>query len=490
MTADIDGGDILLRQPIDILEDDVAFSLGAKCIEAGRETFTTLVGMLADEAAGKALVVRKQGAGEGFHLRSDRPGLGIIDFGKTGREIRNLVRAMNLGSDDNWMCRPKLALPSGLVVAEHAEAVVRPQSVSGTVLAVDAKGIEIAVADGALRFELLSTLEGAHVDPLAIGLRAGDVVAASEGAEAAAEIDARLTKHERFWVGRLATMRAPTVAGVKAHAGVAEPAIEFRKDDLFDLALVKSLPAGLQDAFAERVPFRVSVNKADGFEALRAQVTQEFATQDKRVSHARDVVTRYQALRSTVRATLNVGLQFAALARLSAEAALAGGQLLSLVIPDEGETFAWAYDARAIDPASLKMLADRFDILLAQGLQHANISVSRLDFLPAAERTLLLEAWQDTAVTGVPTLGIHQMFEAQAARTPDAIALRFKNASLTYRQLDERANAVADALRASGVSPGALVAVGMERSLELVVGLFGVLKAGGAYVPLESYENV
>ncbi len=512
MTADVDGGDILLQQPIDILEDDVAFSLGAKCIEAGRESFATLTGMLADEAAGKPLAMIKQGAGVGFHLRSDRPGLGVIDFSKTVREIRNFVRAMNLGSDDNWMCRPKLALPSGLFVAEHVEVVVRAQSAPDVVLAVDAKGIEIAAADGALRFELLATLEGARVDPLSLGVRAGDVLAHYTDAEGAAEVDARLTKHERFWVGRLVTQRAPTVTGLKPHSGATQPAIEMRKlpeglanaadrrtaltaallayiartgeDEGFDLALTKSLPAGLQQAYAASVPFRVAVNKTDGFDALRDQVAEEFATQDKRVSYARDAVTRYQALRTTVRAPLSVGIRFAALDALKPEVALVDGQLLSLVVSDEGDMFAWAYDARAIDPAALKMLADRFDVLLANGL-HGDVSISKLDILPAAERSLLLEAWQDTAVAGVPALGIHQMFEEQVARTPDAVALRFRNASLTYRQLDERANAVADALRVRGVSPGVLVAVGMERSLELVVGLFGVLKAGGAYVPLD-----
>ncbi|MBK8840950.1 MAG: AMP-binding protein [Hyphomonadaceae bacterium] len=105
--------------------------------------------------------------------------------------------------------------------------------------------------------------------------------------------------------------------------------------------------------------------------------------------------------------------------------------------------------------------------------------------MPTAERSLLLDQWQDTAIEGVPALGIHQMFEMQVARTPDAVALRFKDDSLTYRQLNDRANSVAEALRSSGVLPGVLVAVGMERLLDLVVGLFGVLKAGAAYVPLD-----
>lgn len=513
MTADVDGGDILLQQMIDILDDEVAFSLGAKCIEAGRSSFQTLIGMLAEEASGKSLTVTNQSPSQNFHLRSDRPGLGVIDFSKPKREIRNFVRAMNLGSDDNWMCRPKLALPSGLFIVENAEVVARPQAAPGTIVAVDSKGVEIAAVDGVLRFELFSTLEGGHVDPLATGAAVGDVLASEGYADAAAVADAVFTKHERFWVGRLATMRAPNVAGLKPHTGAAQPALEIRKlpaaltdtverrtalaaalltyiartgeDDNFDLALTKTLSPGLQNAYARHVPFRVAVNKSGNFDLLRSRVAQELEIQDKRGSYARDAVTRYQALRSTNRALLTAGIQFSDLEHASAEAMLAVGQSLSLIIPDTGDSFAWAYDARAIEPASLKMLADRVDVLLASGLKDGSDALSSLEILPTAERSLLLDQWQDTAIEGVPALGIHQMFEMQVARTPDAVALRFKDDSLTYRQLNDRANSVAEALRSSGVLPGVLVAVGMERSLDLVVGLFGVLKAGAAYVPLD-----
>lgn len=512
MTADVDGGDILLQQPIDILDEDVAFSLGAKCIEAGRETFQQLVDMLRAEAGGAVLQVRTQGPREGFHLRSDRPGLGIIDFTRTVQDIRNLVRATNLGSDDNWMCRAKLALPNGLYIAEQADVVARPQAAPGTIIAVDAKGIEIAAQDGFLRFELVTTLEGAPVDLLTTGAQPGHVIAPQADAATANAADAVLTKQERFWVERLATSRAPALTGLKAHPGASEPALHVRKlsadlandrraalttallayivrtgeDDSFDLAIEKPLPVGLDHAYAPRVPFRVALDKTAGFATLLTQVTQEFATQDKRGSYARDAVTRYQSLRTAKPApTLAIGIQSAPLAGLTPAAALADGVMLSLVIPDEGDSYAWAYDSRAIDAASLEMLAGRFEVLLANGLSDGATALNKLNMLPPAERTLLLDTWQDTALPGVPSDGIHQLFDAQVSRTPDAIALRFKGESLTYRELAERSNAIAEALQARGVAPGVLVAVCMERSLDLVAGLMGVLKAGGAYVPLD-----
>src|SRR5438477_10057245 len=91
-------------------------------------------------------------------------------------------------------------------------------------------------------------------------------------------------------------------------------------------------------------------------------------------------------------------------------------------------------------------------------------------------------AWED----GEPCAGtIHQTFEAQALRTPNATALTFSGSSLTYRELNQRANQLARALQTSGVGPEVPVVLYMERSLEMVVSVLAVLKAGGAYVPID-----
>jgi amino acid adenylation domain-containing protein len=105
--------------------------------------------------------------------------------------------------------------------------------------------------------------------------------------------------------------------------------------------------------------------------------------------------------------------------------------------------------------------------------------------LTEAERHRVLVEWNDTAAAYPQEQCLHQLFEAQVERTPDAIAVIFGDQRLTYRELDRRANHLAHHLRTLSVGPDVLVGLCVERSLEMMIGLLGILKAGGAYVPLD-----
>lgn len=110
---------------------------------------------------------------------------------------------------------------------------------------------------------------------------------------------------------------------------------------------------------------------------------------------------------------------------------------------------------------------------------------SKARALSEAERHTILVEWNQTAVDYPRDVTLHQLFESQVRRTPDAVAVVSGSQSLTYRQLNERANQVANYLRKVGVGPDVLVAICAERSLEMVISLLASIKAGGAYVPLD-----
>jgi amino acid adenylation domain-containing protein len=152
--------------------------------------------------------------------------------------------------------------------------------------------------------------------------------------------------------------------------------------------------------------------------------------------------------------------------------------------PDGGlnTTLVYATDLFCAD--RIQRLAFHLLCLLASTLQAPDAPAASLNFLPESERQLI-QSWQHGPTIDVPDLCVHQLFEQQVARTPAAIALIFEEQQLTYSQLNARAHQRAHQLIDLGVGPDVIVAVCLERSVELIVALLAILKAGGAYLPLD-----
>jgi amino acid adenylation domain-containing protein len=168
---------------------------------------------------------------------------------------------------------------------------------------------------------------------------------------------------------------------------------------------------------------------------------------------------------------------------------------LTLCLLDRADGLAgWIeYATDLFDAARIGKMAGHFLDMLEGIVSNPNEHLSRLPLLTEAEMQQLLVDWNDTQVDYPAKACIHELFEAQAQRTPEAVALAGPSltqasgsqVSWTYAELNQRANELANYLQALGVGPGVLAAVCMERTVEMVVGLLAVLKAGGAYVPLD-----
>ncbi|MBV4507382.1 amino acid adenylation domain-containing protein [Pseudomonas sp. BW13M1] len=143
------------------------------------------------------------------------------------------------------------------------------------------------------------------------------------------------------------------------------------------------------------------------------------------------------------------------------------------------------YATSLFEAASVARMAEHWRNLLQGICQDAAQRVADLPLLRREERERTLHAWNDSATDYPRGQTVQQLIEEQAARTPQAIAAVLGEQSLSYEQLNRRANALAHHLRSLGVGPDVLVGIAVERSLEMLVGLLAVLKAGGAYVPLD-----
>ncbi|HEC83714.1 MAG TPA: amino acid adenylation domain-containing protein, partial [Thioploca sp.] len=143
------------------------------------------------------------------------------------------------------------------------------------------------------------------------------------------------------------------------------------------------------------------------------------------------------------------------------------------------------YSTDRFDKATIIRMVGHFNTLLESIATNPEQQVDELPLLTAAEQHQLLVDWNDTAVDYPVEKCIHQLFEAQVERTPEAIAVVFGNQQLTYRALNTKANQLAHHLQTLGVKPEVLVGICIERSVKMIIGLLGILKAGGAYLPLD-----
>jgi amino acid adenylation domain-containing protein/thioester reductase-like protein len=134
---------------------------------------------------------------------------------------------------------------------------------------------------------------------------------------------------------------------------------------------------------------------------------------------------------------------------------------------------------------TMERLVANYQTLLESVVANPDQAVGNLDLLAAAGRTQVLTAWNATQRPYPQEGCVHHLFEQQTARTPDATAVVYQGQSLTYRQLNERANQLAHLLQKAGVGPEVLVGMAVEYSLDVVVGLLAILKAGGVYLPLD-----
>jgi surfactin family lipopeptide synthetase A len=159
---------------------------------------------------------------------------------------------------------------------------------------------------------------------------------------------------------------------------------------------------------------------------------------------------------------------------------------LLIVVDDRGDEISGPiiYNSDLFESTTVRRMVGHWGTLLEKACEDPSTRVDEFSVLTPAERNEILVEWNETAA--VPAqIPVHELFEEQAARIPHNTAVQCGSRQLTYGELNERANQLACSLRALGVGPEVPVALHLERSVEMIVGILGILKAGGGYVPLD-----
>ncbi len=162
---------------------------------------------------------------------------------------------------------------------------------------------------------------------------------------------------------------------------------------------------------------------------------------------------------------------------------------LTFVIEENEEKLAGqiVYNTDLFEPETIERMAEQFQILFAGLVKDVEQRISDLPLLTEAEQVQILKTWNRAPQEfhAPQSKSISELFEAQAKRTPDEIALIYENAQLTYRELNERANRLAHYLMELGAAPETLVGICLEQPMDMIVALLAIFKAGAAYLPLD-----
>ncbi len=448
VTPEIDAGAILVQRHFAIDPDDTALTLNAKCFAAGSDSFAELIEALEQDSAGQP-----QDPGQrSLYKRDDRPDFaGFLDVSRPAADLARLVRALNHGPYWNPLTTAKLRLGAE-VVCVGAARVSDARGTPGQILAVDADSVTIACSAGALICEGLLCQQGLPLAPDAL-VQIGDHVPAPERRHAQAL--AAVVPEEAAYRAALHQLQplnmGSGVASVALDLPVAEKpaliaafgaALAGQLDQhAFDLCYVTDSMQTAPDILSGWVPLRIDLA------APEQAITRQMDRARRAPGFARDIALRDPQLGVLQKPPVAV---------------TDGAEVAAALVLDLGA------GCLRHDPSVVTL--DMAAGLAAAMTAHLNGEA--------------LDDPNDTA-RDYDRICIHHAFEAQAAQTPEAVALVHEAESLTYAELNARANRVAHVLTSMGVRPDTPVALCVKRGPGLLVGALGILKAGGAYVPMD-----
>ncbi|MBL4928221.1 MupA/Atu3671 family FMN-dependent luciferase-like monooxygenase [Fuscibacter oryzae] len=469
----VDEGDILEARRFDIAPNDTALTLNTRCFEAALESFPAVLVQLETGLRRQPQDLSRRG----LHLRTDRPAaMGRLDFAQPAEQVARMVRAMDHGRYWNPVSTAKIATGTRMLNVGTVE-VEAGQGAPGQVLSATPEGLVVACASGAVRLNRLTCqVKGGAICPSTITEATLPLLSADEAGRLTAAL-AAVVSGEGAVRKALKSMNPAAVPGAFS-ATVADWRSLPLAGDLAALALAAARGLGLQDVTIAYggaglpgyladwvpVPLATSGTLAEARTALDAALTKAVATP----TWPLDLMTRDAALQGVVAPQLALS-----------QSGAVPGSVITLT------PAALHYDAARLPEAEAQAIAIRIAALAATLAATApDTPFAALPNMTSAEQAQVTSDWNATLGPRT-TLCVHQAFEAQVARTPDAIALVCEGQALTYAALNTRANRAAHVLVSMGVTPGTLVGLYCRRSLDLVIGALAIQKAGGAYVPMD-----
>lgn len=525
ITAGVDEGDILLQENFDVSPDETSLSINTKCFASALNTFPALLdGLIHDE-----IEPQKQDAtNRAYFGKFEKPeAAGVLDWTKPAAKLEAQIRALDFGVYPNPFACAKLVEGGNIFIVKSAVAQTADPS-PGTVLRVEEGEIEIGTGDGSLTVTAIEEISGEEISisefTKRLDIQPGKQLStmSAELTNQLTELNSRLSRSEDFWInklsklepvelpyasniskddanGRLGSVGLNLGADLGGYAG-SQSELQFCAFVLLlarlcgkeSIDLFYSDPALRHNAeisYSITSPvslFGMDLNLEESLADLVSSVAGEINQIKEKGVWLKDLLHRHPILREKVNmhGGVEIPLGIATETR-SNKFEPPKNALLTMVLMEDGSDARFIFDKNRFDTATIEKLCRQLDLVVQAIIEQPNSTISELRLLNKEEEIQILEDWNQTETDYPKDSLIHQLFEQQVVKTPESIALVFDDEELTYHQLNDRANQLANELVKKGVVPGTLVGVFVERSLELMVSTLGILKAGGAYVPLD-----
>jgi amino acid adenylation domain-containing protein len=521
LTEGLDEGDVIERRDLELYPRETSVSLNMRNSALAQESFATLLQRI-ERRDLKGTPQRTDQARTVFSRHDRPPALGQVDWAQSAEQVDAWVRACDFGPYPNPFGMMKLVFGGRALILQEvmpSELAFAP-SEPGTVLSTGPEGWLVACGIGSLRIKRMGTLCGETIacDAAAayLGVSSGAVLAAVRPHPGREALNHSISRAESHWALELSQRVLPVLPhGVQSERVAAEVSLSLAwpaalsgrevdagvaliglllsciaRQDQFDLALVESpiapfVTESVGALLSRAKPFRIDVDPTTGFETLVRQIQARRRILTENPGFLVDLIARQPALKhfdDLVSGALSP-VAVVVSDRQVGPAELPKGAALALVVrPDQ--TCSLATDGQ-LTAAALQALARQMMVVAQKVVLEPTLPLRQIELLDDTQRARQISHWNDTAAPFPDHLRIHDLFDAQALRQPDAVALVFEGSQMTFGALEKRANQVANALQARGAGPGDYVAVLVERGFDLIVALLGVAKSGAAYLPID-----
>jgi len=502
-----DTGDVLLQRRFPIAADDTAFTLNARCFQAGIETFAELMAQL--EVGGPARTPQDLAQRSYFGRHARPEALAVLDLAGPAAVASRLVRAFDHGGYRNPVAIAKLRLPHGVCIVGACEALPASRAPAGTVLTVADEAITVAVADADLRLSRLRCLRGSPLAASALrqlGAVVGTALPLADAATRAqwTRLGAAAAPADDAWVDELRDPSPlPAPDGARAGATAAPAALPVTFDGVVDPIERAAWCAAFLARAAASDRCQLGVATAAWAQAAATAPGMVVAVPPVRLllpagtpvgdavaaaaatlraATARGPLLRELVVRRSDAIAADVALEPPVRLALAADVAVAPG---TLAFDCAGDGVVLRYDVAAVPEAAVLALAARLQVFVRAARANPQSALAATPILGATELQRLLRDFNATDAPAPAEPRLHRQFAAAASARPDAVALTCGDASATYRQLHAAVERLAGWLRGRGVQPGDRVGVCTRRGVGMVTAVLATLRCGAAYVPLD-----